>query len=239
MAVADVYPPRAVSQPLMFQDWETLTFLHWRFNAELVRRSLPPRLELDTYDGTAWIGLTPFRVVDLHPPRLPAFPWMSHFPETNVRTYVLGPGGEPGIWFFSLEAARLMAVVGARTLYGLPYRWAKMRVTSYGDTVEYTSRRNPPWRPASSRLRIRFEEPVRAGELERFLTARFRLYTLLAGKLAFADVEHEPWPLRKAHIVSLEQDLLEACGLGPADGAPMVHYSPGVSVRIGRPELVR
>ena len=100
----------------MLQSWETLTFLHWFYDPQIVRDLLPPDLQLDLFDGKAWIGLTPFKVVNLRPPLLPSLPWISHFPETNVRTYVRGPVGERRIWFFSLEASRLLAVIGARGL---------------------------------------------------------------------------------------------------------------------------
>jgi uncharacterized protein YqjF (DUF2071 family) len=112
----------------MFQSWRWLTFLHWRYEPGEIRRLLPKGLELDTFDGSAWVALTPFLLSGLRPPFVPALPWISHFPEMNVRTYVRGPAGEPGIWFFTLEADRLAAVVGARLGYGLPYRWADMHV---------------------------------------------------------------------------------------------------------------
>ena len=232
----NVFPPRPVSRPVMFQSWNTLTFLHWPYDPQILRGLLPADLELDVFDGSAWIGITAFKVVNLHPPGLPALPWVSSFPETNVRTYVRGRGGEPGIWFFTLEADRLLAVLGARAVYGLPYRWAHMRVARSGDTVRYTSHRHRFWRPAHSRIRVRIGEPVRTGELEAFLTARFRLYTFLYGKLASADVEHEPWPLYSPQLVEIEQNLLEGSGVPQATGQPIVHFSPGVQVRVGGPE---
>jgi uncharacterized protein YqjF (DUF2071 family) len=219
----------------MFQRWECLTFLHWRYDPEELRPLLPAGLELDLFDRSGWIGITPFRVANFHPPGLPPAPWISAFPETNVRTYVRGPDGEPGIWFFTLEAARLPAVVGARVLYGLPYRWAAMSVDSDANAVEYGSRRHGPWKPAGSRILTRIGGPIQTGELESFLTARYRLYSLLRGTLAFADVEHEPWPLRSAQAM-VQQDLIEGSGLSKAKGKPLVHYSPGVDVRIGGPK---
>ena len=122
MDLISEHPPYPVKRPVMYQNWESLTFLHRPLPPEVVRRLLPQGLELDTYDGAAWIGLTPFLLTGLRPPRVSALPWISRFPEMNVRTYVRGPDGERGIWFFSLEADRLAAVVGARLSYGLPYR---------------------------------------------------------------------------------------------------------------------
>jgi uncharacterized protein len=156
----------------MFQDWEELTFLHWQYEPTILERLVPPGLRLDTFDGKGWMGLTPFRVTNLRPPGLSSIPWVSNFPESNVRTYVCGPDGAKGIWFFTLEVDRFLAVAGARAAYGLPYRWASMQVNSSPGRVEYTSRRHRPWEPARSRIRIRVGEPIATNALEIFLTAR-------------------------------------------------------------------
>src|SRR4029453_3268066 len=124
----------------MFQNWLSLSFLHWRCNAQTLTMRLPPGLELDTFDGAGWVGLTPFLLTGLRPPFLPPLPWLSRFPETNLRTYVRGPAG-PGIWFFSLDAASGAAVLGARLSYGLPYHWATMHVREARSRIEYTSDR--------------------------------------------------------------------------------------------------
>ena len=220
----------------MLQGWDNLTFLHWRYQPEIIRRMLPRKLELDTFDGAAWIGLTPFIVTRTRPPGLPSLPWVSTFPEMNVRTYVRGPDGERGIWFFSLEAARLGAVIAARLGYGLPYRWARMSVRRDREHIEYNSRRH--YREGRASIAVRIEAPIQPNEQERFLTARFRLYTRLAGRLAFAQVEHPPWPLTAATALRLEQNVIEHSGLPAPTGNPLVHFSPGVHTRIGRPKLL-
>ncbi len=132
MDIVSPFAPQPVRRPVMLQSWRWLTFLHWRYEPETIRRLLPSQLTLDTFEDAAWVGLTPFLLRNLRPPRLPALPWISQFPETNVRTYVRGPDGERGVWFFTLEADRLAAVIGARSLYRLPYRWADMRVERRG-----------------------------------------------------------------------------------------------------------
>jgi uncharacterized protein YqjF (DUF2071 family) len=220
----------------MLQGWDNLTFLHWRYQPEIIRRMLPRKLELDTFDGAAWVGLTPFIVTRTRPPGLPSLPWVSTFPEMNVRTYVRGPDGERGIWFFSLEADRLGAVIAARLGYGLPYRWARMSVRRDREHIEYNSRRH--YREGRASIAVRIEAPIQPNEQERFLTARFRLYTRLAGRLAFAQVEHPPWPLTAATALCLEQNVIEHSGLPPPTGNPLVHFSPGVHTRIGRPTLL-
>jgi uncharacterized protein len=231
------YPPRPVKWPVMFQGWKRLTFLHWRYAPEVMAALLPSGLELDTYDGSAWLGLTPFLVTGLRPPGLPALPWISQFPEMNVRTYVRGPDGERGIWFFSLEADRAAAVLGARLSYALPYRWARMRIREVAGVMEYSSRRHMG--KGSADLVVRIGQAIRPNERERFLTARFRLYTKILNRLAFAQVEHPPWPLHSAAAMRVQQNVIEHSGLAAANGEPLVHFSPGVEVRIGRPIFVK
>ncbi|MGA8026261.1 MAG: DUF2071 domain-containing protein [Bryobacteraceae bacterium] len=221
----------------MLQTWRWLTFLHWPYRAETIRRLLPDRIGLDTFEGSAWVGLTPFYLANLRPPFLPALPWISHFPETNVRTYVRGPDGERGVWFFTLEADRLAAVLAARSLYRLPYRWSDMRVERRGAAVEYQSERRRPFARAETRILIESGSPLRAGDFDNFLTARYRLYTAVGKRLAFAQIEHQPWPLHQGRVLQLEQDLIEAVGVPRPIGEPTVHYSPDLGVRIGRLQL--
>jgi uncharacterized protein YqjF (DUF2071 family) len=230
------YPPAAVKHPVQFQGWQNLTFLHWAYEPDTLRRLLPPNLQLDTFEGRGWVSLTPFVLTGLRPPLLPPVPWLSRFPEMNVRTYVRGPDGKPGIWFFSLEADRLAAVVGGRLGYRLPYRWAQMRVRKLGEVVEYSSRRHLT--AGRAEIAVRVGTPINASARERFLTARFRLYTTFAGRLAFADVEHPPWPLKSVTLLHLEQDAIEHSGPPRPAGEPLAHFSPGVHVRVGRPRLI-
>jgi uncharacterized protein len=222
----------------MLHRWRHLTFLHWPYRPEVVQRLLPPGLEVDTADGTAWVGLLPFLMDRVRAPGLPPLPWASRFPETNVRTYVRGPGGRSGIWFFSLDAGRLAAVAGARATYGLPYCWAAMSVRLDGDRLRYRSRRRwpgPPGAGCSAQVRVGAVLDRRdLGALDHFLTARYRLYTVVAGRNAYAEAAHPPWPLARARLLALDQDLVQAAGLPQPDQEPLVHYSPGVPVRIGR-----
>jgi uncharacterized protein len=217
----------------MLQRWRWLTFLHWRYEPAQIRRLLPRDVTLDTFDGAAWIGLTPFLLTSLRPPRAPALPWLSHFPETNVRTYVRGPDGEPGVWFFTLEADRLAAVAGARALYHLPYRWADMRVIRSDRIIEYESCRKWPSLPARTSIAIHSGDPLSPGDFDNFLTARYRLYTIWGKRLAFAQIDHPPWPLHTARVLRLDQNLVERSGVPPPRGNPVVHYSPDLFVRIG------
>jgi uncharacterized protein YqjF (DUF2071 family) len=229
------HAPEAVPRAAMLQGWYHLTFLHWRYNAALLRSFIPSALEIDTFDGSAWVGLTPFLLKNLRLPHLPPLPWLSKFAETNLRTYVRHSDGSRGIWFFSLDCARLAAVVAARLSYRLPYKWASMQADPNGQQMHYLSRR----KDASADIAIEIGTPLESPpQLAIFLTARFRLYTLFKGKLAYAQVEHEPWPLHTATATKVQQTIIEAAGLPTPRDEPMVHYSPGVEVRIGWPQLL-
>ncbi len=213
----------------MRQTWKRLTFLHWPYDPALVRPLVPKGLELDTFDNAAWIGLVPFEIYNV--------PGIPHFPETNVRTYVIGPDGSRAVWFFSLDAARLSAVIGARAAYGLPYFWARMRVTSEDGAIRYSSRRKWPHSPKStSDIVVKPGDPFRPEELgghDLFVTARFRLYSVARGKLSYAQIEHPPWPLARATVLELNQTLIESSSLATPGGAPLVHYSEELDVQIG------
>src|SRR4051794_14901894 len=133
-------PEEPVSRPVVHQRWRHLTFLHWSYPPEAIAPLLPAGLSVDTFDGRAWVGLTPFVVVGFRPALLPALPGLSTFPETNLRTYVVGPSGRDGLWFFSLDADSILTTIAARVGYGAPYRWASMSVVP-SDVITYRSRR--------------------------------------------------------------------------------------------------
>ena len=167
----------AISHPSMVQRWEDLSFIHWAFEPAEVRQLVPADLEIDTFDGAAWVGVIPFRL-RIRRPGVPYLPWLSTFAETNVRTYVIGPDGRPGIWFLSLDAERLGAVVVARTSYRLPYVWSQVRMRREDALVHYTGTRRWPRPAARYDLAVRIGDPIpRPGDLERFLTARWHLFS--------------------------------------------------------------
>ena len=233
------YPPRErVPVAAMLQCWCDLTFIHWPYPRSAVQKLVPAPLEVETFDGSAWVAVTPFMVRDLRPPVLPALPWISEFPETNCRTYVKGPDGRSGVWFFSLDAGRLPAVLGARLGYGLPYAWSKMRVTRKGAQLFYESMRVWPNKRGKSHILVEEGPEIRAGALEDFLTARFRLYSFILGKLTYTSVEHPPWHLNSAYAPVLEETLTAAVGLPEPEGQPLVYTSPGVLVRVARPKMI-
>ncbi|SQD95366.1 conserved hypothetical protein [Parafrankia sp. Ea1.12] len=237
--------PFTVDRPTMTQRWERLTFVHWPVDPEAVGRLLPPELAADTYDDRAWVSLVPF-YMRVATPGGRAVPWASHFCETNVRTYVVDRRGRRGIWFFSLEAARLGAVLVARNGFRLPYLWASMTLTETGgpsggpSEIRYECRRRWPGpRGTSSRVRIRLGpryQPGELGPLDHFLTARWIVFSSTGSSHRAVRAHHEPWPLWRAHPEEIDDGLVRATGLLPLPGEPLAHYSPGVDVRIGRPE---
>lgn len=222
----------------MVHRWEHLTFLHWPYAPETVQALLPKGLTVETYDGRAWVGLVPFHMT-VRAPGVPALPWLSCFPETNVRTYVTGPDGVTGVWFLSLDASRLPAVLGGRAL-NIRYQWSRMRLGRRGDVVRYVcDRRWPGPRPASNVTEVEAGAPFAPDELtdfDHYLTARFRLWTTLAGAPRRMQAYHPPWDLRRATVRHLDDTLVTAAGLPTPTQDPLVHFADGVEVRIGLPQ---
>ncbi|MFC6081826.1 YqjF family protein [Sphaerisporangium aureirubrum] len=222
---------------VMYHHWADITFVHWRYPADLIQAMLPDGLTADTFDGSAWVGLTPFLMRDVRAPGVPAVPWLSRFPETNVRTYARDARGRDGLWFLSLDAARLPAVLAARASYRLPYHWSDMSVTGTGARRSYRCRRRWPG-PAGARADADVElgaalTPAEHEGLAVFLTERYRLFTVIGGRVAHAEVSHPRWPLHHARLRHLDQNLVQAGGLPAPDHPPLVYASPGVRVRLG------
>src|SRR5262249_21963745 len=179
LQIADHRPFSLPHRPwVMRQTWNDLLFAHWPLTPELLRPLVPQQLALDLFEGSAWVAVTPFHMSDVRTRALPAPPWLSAFPELNVRTYVVYRG-TPGVFFFSLDAGRLLAVWGARYGYFLPYPHAHMRVKVSGDEIAYSSRRlcgsvefRGHYRPISP------PRPREKGSVEHFLTERYCLFTV-------------------------------------------------------------
>jgi uncharacterized protein len=233
--------PLVVRRPVMLQRWETLTFLHWSYEPREVQALLPGGLTVEPFDGRAYVGLVPFRM-EVGLPGVPTPPWAGRFAETNVRTYVTDRSGRRGIWFFSLDAARLGAVMTARATYRLPYFWSRMSVTRDGELVSYASaRRWPAPHNVESRVAIRVGPAFGDHELterDHFLTARWTLFSAASGHLRYADAQHPRWPLHRVEVREVRDGLLPAAGLPEPAHEPIGHFSEGVDVRIGRPHSV-
>lgn len=219
--------------------WRELLFLHWEFPPEQVRALLPAGLELDLFEGRAFVGLVPFRMDEVRPHFVPNLGRFGHFhsrfPELNVRTYVVRDG-VPGVWFFSLDAASALAVVTARLWFSLPYFKARMRLRRTRDGFAFWSRRLwPP--PSAASCRVRFspmgETHIAAPDsLEEFLVERYVLYSKRGSQLFRGRVYHQPYQIQSAAVTSLRQNCVQAAGFSQPDGAPHILYSPGVDVEV-------
>jgi uncharacterized protein YqjF (DUF2071 family) len=220
----------------MAQSWSDVTFVHWRYPIPDVAALLPDGLTVEPWDGAAWVSLVLLRM-RVRPPGAPQALTVATFPETNVRTYVVGPTGEPGIWFFSLDAGHLAAVLAARLGWGLPYFWADMRIEQTSQRLRYVSRRHGVVLTGGRHdVVVEPGAPIPRDDVTAFddyLTARFTLWHMVAGRLARTPADHPPWQLRRADVPRCEQTLLRAAGLPEPVGDPVAHYSPGVDVKIG------
>jgi uncharacterized protein YqjF (DUF2071 family) len=229
------YCPEPVKRAVMVQQWRDLAYVHWRYPAEEVQALLPPGLEVDTFDGSAWVGLIPFSMKNIGLPRLPAVPYFGSFPEVNVRTYVRR-NGVPGVWFFSLDVNRFLPALVARTTYFLPYCWGSARHQRVGNLLTTRVKRRWPRRADTSISIHTGERIAEPDDLSVFLSARWGLYSRgFRTSLRYAPVDHETWPLYSATLQHLDDSLVTAAGLSQPTGDAHVMFSPGVSVRIGLP----
>lgn len=228
--------PAPVRRAVMLQGWHDLAYLHWRYDPADVARVLPAGLEVDTFDGSAWVGLIPFHMVDIGPPGVPAVPYLGSFAEVNVRTYVVRDG-VPGVWFCSLDIDRLVPTLVARATYRLPYCWGRASHRREGAVLTTEVERWWPHRGPRASISVEIGEAFEEqSELEVFLSARWGLYSHgRGGRVRYAAVDHGRWPLRRARLLSLDESLVTAAGLPAPVGEPHVLFSDGVDVRIGRP----
>jgi uncharacterized protein YqjF (DUF2071 family) len=240
-----------VSVPTLRAAWLAVTFIHWRVPTEQVQTLLPKGLTVDEYDGSAWIGLTPFVLADMRPfglplPRLPRLPGLDRLhlpditstPETNLRTYVRDADGRDGLWFLSLDIGNPAVAAALRAAVGAPYNVGRLVLDQTADLITYTGSRVGT--PQSYRITVRPGADLDPSDLETWLTSRWRAYTRHLGRLLLTPVEHEPWPLRAATVEILEENLSEPLGLGRFGEPPLVHFSEGAHhVRVGVPRPLR
>ncbi len=213
------------------QSWRDLLFAHWPVPAAILRPLVPPGLELQELEGTAWLGLVPFRMAGVMRRPWPDLPWVSAFPELNVRTYV-ELDGKPGVWFLSLDASNALAVWAARRFFHLPYYRAQMALTEDGRGFQYSSSRplaelTASYAPTS--------EPYLAarGSLEHWLTERYCLYAAAPdGSLWRSEVQHHPWPLQAARATFDRNSMLEFHGITLSEPPALLHFAKRLDVVI-------
>ena len=224
---------------VMHQDWHKLLFLHWEMRVEDLRPLIPEQLAIDTFDGKAWLSVTPLTITNVRPPYVPPIPYLSWLYELNVRTYV-HMDGVPGVWFFSLDANNLPAVIGARTFFSLPYFNARIMCEEDGQDVRFWSAREPKKAEFAASWTIGDELPaVEPGSLEFFLVERYCLYAEDAGRIYRSRIHHRPWPLQEArNIEGLRYGVVAADGIPSPEGEPIAQCGGPVFVDVWAPERV-
>jgi uncharacterized protein YqjF (DUF2071 family) len=226
---------------VMAQTWHDLLFAHWPAETAALRPLLPPQLQIDTFEGRAWIAVVPFRMTGVRLRGTPSVPWLSAFLELNVRTYVTC-GGKPGVWFFSLDAANPPAVAIARAWFHLPYFRARMSCEEREGWIHYASERTHR-RASVALLECRYR-PVggacspQAGTLEHFLTERYCLYTTAAhGQIICAEIHHPPWPLQPAEAEIARNSMTQSLGIA-LTSPPLLHFARRQDVLVWPPRKI-
>jgi uncharacterized protein len=220
--------PLPSSPWIMAQSWHDLLFAHWPVDAARLRPHIPADLQIDTFDGHAWLGIVPFSMSSVRLRWTPPLPGLSAFPELNVRTYVTAQA-KPGVWFFSLDAASALAVAVARLSFHLPYFRAEMQCNEVDGWIEYESHRTHRGAPSArfeARYRPtgeRFEAP--RGSLAQFLTERYCLYSAAAGRIYRGEIHHPPWLLQSAEVQLTPNSMAEAAGLTLPSELPLLHFA--------------
>jgi uncharacterized protein YqjF (DUF2071 family) len=224
---------------LQGQTWRDLLFAHWPVPSAVLRSVVPAALPIDTWEGEAWIAVTPFAVTGLRLRGTLPLPVLSHFAETNVRTYTT-VDERPGIYFLSLDAASALAVAAARATYGLPYFRAHMTIERSDGDVRYRSARVG----STALLRARYRPTgavfqARPGTLEHFLIERYCLYTVDGDRVRRADIHHPPWDLQPAEAEIAENTMTAAAGVSLGAREPLLHYARRQDVVIWPPAPAR
>jgi uncharacterized protein YqjF (DUF2071 family) len=222
--------------PIMRQHWGKLLFMHWPIEAERLRPLIPDRLSIDTFEGSAYIGVVPFTMWGVRPTFTPPVPGLSAFHELNVRTYV-HLDGTPGVWFFSLDAESALAVWGARIFFHLPYFKARMSLKEQEQTILYSSRRTHQGAPpaefdATWTIGEALAQASAPNSIAFFLTERYCLYAAHRAKLFRCRIFHPPWPLQQASLTLHRSTMIESLGVQTPAGDPLLHYAEALQVDI-------
>jgi uncharacterized protein YqjF (DUF2071 family) len=213
----------------MAQSWHDLLFAHWAIDASVLRPHIPAKLDIDTFAGEAWLGIVPFRMTGVRLRGTPPLPWLSEFPELNVRTYVTAQD-KPGVWFFSLDAANSVAVAAARLSFHLPYFRARMKCSEVDGWIQYQSERSHRGAPGAV-FEARYQAgghffEARRGTLEHFLTERYCLYSAASeGRIYRGEIHHPPWLLQPAEAQFSRNSMAEAASLALPAELPLLHLA--------------
>lgn len=226
MRVPPAEPDSDIGVAVVRQAWRHVSFLHWRYDPDVLASFLPLGLTLDQYGGSAWLSLVPFQMAGIRMAGMPAVAGVSTFPETNLRTYVVDARGRQGIWFFSLDAGSRWLTLAARWLLGAPYVHGDLLIDR-ADGVRYAGHRRSA-RDIGYDVHVRPAGARTPHELDGWLTNRWRAFTFHRGRLWEVPVRHEPWVLLDADLVSAQESLVAAAGLPAPTEPALVHHSRGV-----------
>ncbi|QLL05249.1 YqjF family protein [Mycobacterium vicinigordonae] len=236
------YPvtPPALPRPVTFdQHWADLTFVHWPVHPESIAHMYPSGTRPDVFaDGMTYVGLIPFAMSYTKVGSAVPLPYFGRFLETNVRLYSVDAAGHHGVLFRSLETARLAVVPVTRIGLGVPYTWAKMRMSKSSNEITYHSIRRWPRRGLRTLMTVTVGDVVTPTPLEVWLTARWGAHTRKAGQTWWIPNEHVQWPLQVAEVHELHDELVEAAGVHRCGNRLRALYSPGVRTYFGRPCLI-
>ena len=227
---------------VMGMTWRDLLFMHWPIDAEVLRPLVPLSLSIDTFDGSAWLGVVPFYMTGVRPHFVPAVPGLSTFPEINLRTYVTAQE-RPGVWFFSLDAHSGLAVRLARATFHLPYFDAEMSCTATNDEIHYRSVRTHRGAPPAG-FEVRYRPTGKSfesgrGTIEDFLTERYCLYSAdKKGVVRRGEVHHRLWPLQPAEAEVGTLDMTRQIGLKLPETGPVLHFSRRLDVLAWLPRRI-
>ena len=235
-------PPELPGPVIMHQRWLDAVFLHWRIPEAVAAPLLPPGVVQDLFDGSAWVGLIGFRLRTAGLGDGPPIPYFGDFNEINVRLYSREPDGTRGVVFLTLDASRLAAVLAARAA-GIPYVWSRTSIrppdlpAPADPSTGYSVRRFR--RGARSDFAVSPEPDVEATDpLSVHLTARFGLHTRFRGRTLYVPNSHGPWPLYRARLILLDDELVGAAGITVKGPPESVLFSPGVRTQFGRPRVL-
>jgi uncharacterized protein YqjF (DUF2071 family) len=216
------------------QSWDKLLFMHWEISVDALRAQIPDRLQIDTYEGKAYIAITPLTIWGARPAYTPPLPLVSRTHELNVRTYVYLEG-VPGVWFFSLDANNPLAVIAARTFFSLPYYTASQSLDEEENRVCFESSRMSEEAKFRAVWTIGDDLPqAEPGTLDFFLIERYCLYTTDDKKKLYrCRILHQPWRLQETKELSeFESSMIEANGLPTPEGEPLLHCGGPVDVDV-------
>ncbi|MBA2175100.1 DUF2071 domain-containing protein [Halobacillus locisalis] len=220
---------------IMHQTWEELVFMHWPVSVDLLRPHIPETFEIDTYDGTAWIAIVPFRMNDIRFRGMPSVPLGNQLLELNVRTYV-SYNGEPGVYFVTLDANHPLGIFLARTVFGLPYVHANMRMDQTDEIFHFTSRRtHSGYAPAhfhASFKTISPPVPSQPGSLLYWLTERYALWVIRGSSIYKGPIYHRNWSLQKAESEVYINQLTDFLPASVFESKPMTYYSKSLDTYI-------